>query len=56
MRRFQMPDFRAAHHWLRGFSHATMGRPSEATLNTSDYDVAYHRGYQSGLRSLGDTA
>lgn len=42
-----MPDFRATHHWLRGYSDALLGKPERA--QDEKYSAVYSRGYTRGL-------
>jgi hypothetical protein len=42
-----MPDFRAAHHWLRGYSDALLGKDEKPQDET--YAVVYSRGFTRGL-------
>jgi len=43
-----MPDFRATHHWLRGYSDALFGKPEQP--QDPAYAATYSRGYTSGLK------
>lgn len=44
-----MPDFRAAHHWLRGYSDA-LGHKPEAPIDPA-YTTTYTRGFNRGLKA-----